>query len=106
MFKILLIRNALNCNSIFSSYGSFQIICQQLRNLAVSQSLHPKADARMARDAAYAVDSPEELIEVLNQVAVDVHGFYVLRSSPDHPEHDALRSKHTLPLSKIVPSEI
>ncbi|OWM66364.1 hypothetical protein CDL15_Pgr013581 [Punica granatum] len=58
---------------------------------AVSESTNPKADARMARNAAQAVDSPEELREVLNRIAVNIHGFYVLKSSPDHPELDPLR---------------
>ncbi|PKI78569.1 hypothetical protein CRG98_001041 [Punica granatum] len=70
---------------------SYQIICERLRGQAVSESTNPKADARMARNAAQAVDSPEELREVLNRIAVNIHGFYVLKSSPDHPELDPLR---------------
>lgn len=71
---------------------SFQMLCQGLRQLAISQSTLPKADARMVVAAAYGVDAPpEELQEIINQVAISIHGFYVLKSSPEHPEYDALR---------------
>ncbi|KAA0044763.1 DNA-directed RNA polymerase III subunit RPC5 isoform X1 [Cucumis melo var. makuwa] len=71
---------------------SFQLICQGLRDLAVSQSTLPKADARMAVAAAYGVDAPpEELKKIISQVATEIHGLYVLTSSPEHPEYDPLR---------------
>lgn len=73
-------------------YCSFQLICQGLRDLAVSQSTLPKADARMAVAAAYGVDAPpEELKKIISQVATEIHGLYVLTSSPEHPEYDPLR---------------
>ncbi|KAG2720013.1 hypothetical protein I3760_02G016500 [Carya illinoinensis] len=71
---------------------SFQLICQGLRQLAISQSTLPKADARMVVAAAYGVDAPsEELHEIINQVATNIHGLFVLKSSPEHPEYDPLR---------------
>ncbi|KGN53263.1 DNA-directed RNA polymerase III subunit RPC5 isoform X1 [Cucumis sativus] len=71
---------------------SFQLICQGLRDLAVSQSTLPKADARMAVAAAYGVDAPpDELKKIISQVATEIHGLYVLTSSPEHPEYDPLR---------------
>lgn len=41
--------------------------------------------------AAFGVDAPEELQEIINQVATNIHGLYVLKSSPEHPEYDPLR---------------
>nr|POE59977.1 hypothetical protein CFP56_03572 [Quercus suber] len=70
---------------------SFQQICQGLRDLALSQSTLPKADARRVVDAASGVDAPEELKEFINQVATEINGRYVLKSSPEHPEYDPLR---------------
>jgi DNA-directed RNA polymerase-3 subunit RPC5 len=76
---------------IFSFVVSFQQICQGLRQLAISQSTLPKGDARMVVAAAYGVDSPEELQEIINQVAININDLYVLKSSPEHPEYDPLR---------------
>ncbi|KAE8008813.1 hypothetical protein FH972_005288 [Carpinus fangiana] len=70
---------------------SFQQICQGLRQLAISLSTLPKRDAKMVVAAAYGVDSPEELQEIINQVAININDFYVLKSSPEHPEYDPLR---------------
>ncbi|XP_021911949.1 uncharacterized protein LOC110825753 [Carica papaya] len=71
---------------------SFQQICQGLRDLAVSKSTIPKADSSMEVVAAYGVDAPaEELQEVISQVATNIHGYYVLKSSPEHPLLDPLR---------------
>ncbi|XP_010548346.1 PREDICTED: DNA-directed RNA polymerase III subunit RPC5 [Tarenaya hassleriana] len=72
---------------------SFQMICQGLRELAVSKANNPKAtDTNMARNAAFGADAPtEELEEVISEVAVNIHGSYVLKSSHDHPEYDPLR---------------
>lgn len=55
---------------------------------------HPKVDPKSkkltaARNGLEA--PPEELQKVITQVAVNIHGSYVLISSPDHPEHDQLR---------------
>ncbi|KAG8650737.1 hypothetical protein MANES_07G068600v8 [Manihot esculenta] len=71
---------------------SFQLICQGLRDLAISQSTLPKADPRIAVAAASGADAPpEELQEIISQVATNIHGSYVLKSSPDHPQYDPLR---------------
>ncbi|CAK7339542.1 unnamed protein product [Dovyalis caffra] len=71
---------------------SFQMICQGLRDLAISQSTLPKADPRIAVAAASGADAPpEELQEVISEVATNIHGFYVLKSSPEHPDFDPLR---------------
>lgn len=59
--------------------------------MALSQSTLPKADARRVVDAASGVDAPEELKEFINQVATEINGRYVLKSSPEHPEYDPLR---------------
>lgn len=76
---------------ILSFVVSFQQICQGLRQLAISQSTLPKGDARIVVAAAYGVDSPEELQEIINQVAININDLYVLKSSPEHPEYDPLR---------------
>ncbi|XVE87275.1 hypothetical protein DITRI_Ditri18aG0103800 [Diplodiscus trichospermus] len=72
---------------------SLQLIRKGLRDLALSQSSLPKADARMVVKAAYGADAPEhELQEVVSQVAVELHGgLFVLKSSLEHPEYDPLR---------------
>lgn len=69
---------------------SKQFIKQGLRDLAVSQATLPKGDAKMAVLAAEGVDT-DEFEQVLSEVATNIHGFYILRSSPEHPEHDPLR---------------
>ncbi|XP_057984173.1 uncharacterized protein LOC131168607 isoform X2 [Malania oleifera] len=72
---------------------SFQLICQGLRDLAVSQSTLPKADARAAVAAASAVDGPkEELQAVIDLVATNVHGVYVWKSSLEHAEYNLFRN--------------
>lgn len=59
--------------------------------MAVSES--QKGDAKKAITAANSVNDapPEEIQAVINQVAVNIHGVYVLKSSPDNPQYDALR---------------
>lgn len=73
---------------------SMPLIKQGLRDLAVSQSTLPKADARMTVLAAEIVDSnfveTQEFAEVISQVATNIHGFYVSKSSED-PQHGPLR---------------
>ncbi|GFY86362.1 hypothetical protein Acr_05g0000010, partial [Actinidia rufa] len=70
----------------------FQQICQRLREMAVSESNRPKGVAGEAKAAALGVDAPqEELLEIISQVATDIHGFYVSKSSFDHPQYDPLR---------------
>ncbi|XP_071913492.1 uncharacterized protein [Coffea arabica] len=71
---------------------SFQQICQRLREMAVSESSRPKGFAREAIAAAHGVEAPpEELQAIISQVAINIHGVYVLKSSPVHPEHDEFR---------------
>uniref|UniRef100_A0A6N2LD37 DNA-directed RNA polymerase III subunit RPC5 n=1 Tax=Salix viminalis TaxID=40686 RepID=A0A6N2LD37_SALVM len=71
---------------------SFEMICQGLRQLAISQSTLPKADPRILVAAASGAEAPpEELQEVISEVATNIHGFYVLKSSPEHPDFDPLR---------------
>ena len=71
--------------------ASFQTILQGLRDMAVSMSALPKADAR-ASAAVLAADAPqEELQSVICDIAVNIHGVYLLKSSPEHSEVDPLR---------------
>uniref|UniRef100_A0A5B7B016 DNA-directed RNA polymerase III subunit RPC5 n=1 Tax=Davidia involucrata TaxID=16924 RepID=A0A5B7B016_DAVIN len=71
---------------------SFQQICQRLRDMAVSDSIRQKGFAREAIAAANGIDAPqEELLEIFSQVAINIHGVFVSKSSPDHPQHDELR---------------
>uniref|UniRef100_A0A803M930 DNA-directed RNA polymerase III subunit RPC5 n=1 Tax=Chenopodium quinoa TaxID=63459 RepID=A0A803M930_CHEQI len=70
---------------------SFQTICRGLRDMAVSMSALPKADARAAVAAAKGVDAPqEELHAAICEIAYNVHGVYMLKSSSEHPEFDQL----------------
>ncbi|XP_058081969.1 uncharacterized protein LOC131229905 [Magnolia sinica] len=59
---------------------SLQLICQGLRDMAVSKSTHPKADPRMAIAAAQGAKALPELQSILSQVAINIHGAYVLKS--------------------------
>ena len=60
--------------------------------MAVSESSRPKGFAREAIAAAHGVEAPpEELQAIISQVAINIHGVYVLKSSPVHPEHDEFR---------------
>ncbi|ESQ32340.1 hypothetical protein EUTSA_v10003751mg [Eutrema salsugineum] len=80
---------------VFQSHKvcSYETICQRLRDLAVSTSNNPKADSGMAQQVALAVDAhKEELQQIISEVTVDIHGSFVYKLSPDHPEHDPLRS--------------
>ncbi|CAB4318004.1 unnamed protein product [Prunus armeniaca] len=86
------------CPTPYSQYDgaimNFRLICEGLRRLAVRKSSLPKVDPKTKRviDAAYGVDAPQhELHKVICQVAADIHGLYVLKSSPEHSEHDRLR---------------
>ncbi|XP_076882440.1 uncharacterized protein LOC143530919 [Bidens hawaiensis] len=70
---------------------SMNQIRQRLRDMAVSENTQRKG-TREAKAAAAAADAPlEELQKILTEVAVDIHGSFVLKSSPDHPQYDALR---------------
>ncbi|KAE9591891.1 hypothetical protein Lal_00038694 [Lupinus albus] len=70
---------------------SFQMICQGLREMAVSNSILPKADSKIVIDAISSLDaSPDELKSVISEVAHSIHGSYVLKSSPDEPFRDVV----------------
>lgn len=71
---------------------SYETICQTLRDYAVLQANNPKSDTGMAKKVAEAVDAhQDELKEIISEVTVNIHGSFVSKSSPDHPEFDALR---------------
>lgn len=73
------------------SFASIQLICQALRDLAVSKSTSPKADPRTFVAAAYGADAPqEELHEIISKYATNVHGVYVWKTS-ENLEHSPLR---------------
>ncbi|KAK9066897.1 hypothetical protein SSX86_014221 [Deinandra increscens subsp. villosa] len=79
---------------VFQAYKvcSINQIRQRLRDMAVSENTQRKG-TREAKAAAAAADAPqEELKKILTQVAVNIHGSFVLRSSPDHPQFDELRN--------------
>ncbi|KZV19013.1 hypothetical protein F511_08441 [Dorcoceras hygrometricum] len=71
---------------------SFQQISQRLRDMAVSESARSTGFAKEAVAAANSIDSfPTELQAIVNQVAVNIHGICIPKSSPDHPQYDAFR---------------
>ncbi|KAL5987232.1 hypothetical protein ACLOJK_038394 [Asimina triloba] len=60
---------------------SLQLISQGLKDMAVSKSTNPKADPKVAAAAARGANAPlSELQSVLSEVAVNIHGVYVLKS--------------------------
>ncbi|XP_031275282.1 DNA-directed RNA polymerase III subunit RPC5-like isoform X1 [Pistacia vera] len=71
---------------------SKQFIRERLREWAVARSHVPKqaVDAKMAILAADGVDTAD-FEEVISQVATNIHGYYVSKSSSEHPEYDQLR---------------
>ncbi|KAJ1415291.1 DNA-directed RNA polymerase III subunit Rpc5 [Sesbania bispinosa] len=70
---------------------SFQMICQGLREMAVSKTMLSKGDSKIAVDAAHSLDGPQdELKAVISEVACDIHGYYVLKSSQDDPFRDVV----------------
>ncbi|RDX67231.1 DNA-directed RNA polymerase III subunit RPC5, partial [Mucuna pruriens] len=70
---------------------SFQMICRGLREMAVSKTILAKGDSKIAVDAAHSLDGPQnELKAVISEVACDIHGCYVLKSSQDDPFRDVL----------------
>ena len=66
--------------------------------MALSESNRVKGLPREALAAAKAVDAPQEqLLDIIGQVAINIHGFYVPKSSPEHPEFNEFRySKQNL----------
>ncbi|KAK7308976.1 hypothetical protein RJT34_05351 [Clitoria ternatea] len=70
---------------------SFQKICQGLQAMAASPSTLSREDFRIATAAALSVDGPHnELKAVISEVACDIHGSYVLKSSQDDPFRDVV----------------
>ncbi|KAL1538319.1 DNA-directed RNA polymerase III subunit RPC5-like isoform X1 [Salvia divinorum] len=85
-------RNALLKLFKMTKTCSFQQISQQLRNMAISNNIRSKGFAKEAVAAANSIDAfPYELQEIISEVAVNIHGICVPKSSPDHPEYDDLR---------------
>lgn len=72
---------------------NLQLICQGLRDMAVSKSTLPKADtrARAAIAAALGASALPELKTIIDQVAINIHGVYVLKSL-GNPNVDPLRT--------------
>ncbi|MCL7037394.1 hypothetical protein MKW94_012022 [Papaver nudicaule] len=61
---------------------SLQYIRHKLRGLAISQTARPKLHPRTLRAAALGADiPPSELEPVISQVATNIHGVYVVKSS-------------------------
>lgn len=76
-------------------------IRQRLRDMAVSENTLRKG-TREARAAAAAADAPqEELLKTLTQLAVNIHGVFVSKSSPDHPQYDDFRLLFLLLYAKL-----
>lgn len=72
------------------------MICEGLRDLAVSTSTVPKADPRMFVVAAKGAEAPiDELKAVISEVAISIHGVYVSKSSSQYPEYNQLRLVNT-----------
>ncbi|XP_024023312.1 DNA-directed RNA polymerase III subunit RPC5 [Morus notabilis] len=71
---------------------SLQLMCQGLRELALNKLNLPKADDRFARAAACGTASPGELVKLLDETAINIHGLYVLKSSAEHPQYDPFRN--------------
>lgn len=70
---------------------SFQLICQELRGLALAQTMLPKGGSKMSVDAANSLDVPQdELKAILGEVACDIHGCYVLKSAQNDPFRDVV----------------
>ncbi|KAL6498124.1 hypothetical protein OROGR_028521 [Orobanche gracilis] len=71
---------------------SFQQISQLLRGMAVSESARSTGFAREAVAAANSIDAyPDEFQAIINEVAVNIHGTCVPKSSPDSPQYDPFR---------------
>jgi hypothetical protein len=79
---------------------SFQLICQELRGLALAQTMLPKGGSKMSVDAANSLDVPQdELKAILGEVACDIHGCYVLKSAQNDPFRFSLSLSLSLSLS-------
>ncbi|KAL5987746.1 hypothetical protein ACLOJK_035498 [Asimina triloba] len=75
-----------------------------LRDMAVSKSTHPKSDARMAIAAAQGAKALPQLESILEEVAIKIHGVYVLKSS-GNAAVDPFRSLVISLLSASLPNQ-
>ncbi|XP_047959441.1 DNA-directed RNA polymerase III subunit RPC5-like isoform X2 [Salvia hispanica] len=82
-------RNALLKFFKINKTCSFEQISQRLREMAIDNRMRSKGPVKESEAAANA--SPHELREIISEVAVNIHGICVPKSSPDHPEYDDLR---------------
>jgi hypothetical protein len=91
------------CHVAFIYIGSFQLICQELRGLALAKTMLPKGGSKIDVDAANSLDVPQdELKAVLGEVACDIHGCFVLKSSKDDLFRFSLSLSLSLSLSRNV----
>ncbi|XP_042023191.1 DNA-directed RNA polymerase III subunit RPC5-like isoform X1 [Salvia splendens] len=85
-------RNALLKIFKINKTCSFEQISQRLRDMAIDNRMRSKGPVKESEAAANSiVASPHELREIISEVAVNIHGICVPKSSPDHPEYDDLR---------------
>lgn len=63
--------------------------------MAVSESTRSTGFSREAVSAVNSIDAyPDELQAIISQVAVNIHGICVPKSSPDYPQYDPFRLHH------------
>jgi DNA-directed RNA polymerase-3 subunit RPC5 len=62
---------------------SFEQVCARLRDLAISESNLAKGGAKDLIEAAGGVNYREELLEIIKQDAIDIHGVFVSKSPND-----------------------
>ncbi|KAM7515987.1 hypothetical protein LguiA_005570 [Lonicera macranthoides] len=71
---------------------SFEHVCHRLKEIAIVEAIRPKE--KRCTDliiAAGGVHFREELLEIINQVAINIHGIFVSKSSTDYPQFNGLR---------------
>ncbi|CAA3021975.1 DNA-directed RNA polymerase III subunit RPC5 [Olea europaea subsp. europaea] len=79
-------------NLLGAMYASFQQICQRLKDLADSESARSRGFAKETFAAANSICAfPDELQAIISRFAFDIHGVYVPKSFPDHPQYDPFR---------------
>ncbi|XP_022870615.1 uncharacterized protein LOC111389869 isoform X1 [Olea europaea var. sylvestris] len=79
-------------NLLGAMYASFQQICQRLKDLADSESARSRGFAKETVAAANSICAfPDELQAIISRFAFDIHGVYVPKSFPDHPQYDPFR---------------
>lgn len=63
-----------------------------LREVALSEHQRPTPFAREAEAAANNIEAfPDDFQTIIGQVAVNIHGIWVPKSSPDNPQLDPIR---------------